>query len=84
MNEKWRKEEVHWSMTTKSLRVRRIQPRMIDCKPVNPLEPTHQFQAIKVYLLNEQGHETAVVICPKHLQPISVEAVRPGLQGGQK
>jgi len=76
---KWR-----WRNVKRKMDVKKIVPQNLWCQPENPLEPKHQFPATKVYLLSdEEGHETAVVICPKHLQPIPVEAVRHGLQGGK-
>ena len=70
----------------KCMNVKKCAPQPIICEPDNHLEPRHEFQATKVYLLNDdEGHESAIVICPKHLVPIPVEAVRrPRPPGGQR
>jgi hypothetical protein len=57
--------------------VKKVRPQPIECEPDNPLEPKHVFDATKVYIFTDsQGHELAVVICPKHHVPILAELIK--------
>ena len=82
MSEKWRVRNMksYWKME-----VKKIVPQKLWCDPVQefPLETKHQFEAVKMYLIiDPDGHEAGIVICPTHKLPIPVEATRRPLPSG--
>lgn len=85
MLERWRAKKMKQQA---SMIPKRILPAVIWCDPEkydvdreehpeHKVEPKHQFEATKVYLITEEdGAELAVVICPIHNLPIPVESIR--------
>ena len=82
MSEKWRVRP----MKNRKITVQKILPRVICwCEPEQqyPLETKHQFEATKVYvMIDGEGREDGIVICPKNQLPYSVTIIRRRFQSG--
>lgn len=86
MSDEWRKGELHWgNAKLRSLRKVNMAPQTIWCQPEENPQEKHSFEAIKVYIINdEQGKEQGgIVLCPQHNKPIPVTVVRRLPRGGQ-